>query len=376
MPLTLACRRGERDRGRLVAVELRGRLRRRDVPARSGCGRIARARAIVAVRHCGALQTRANLRATAAATCRGSAPRETTSTAARWGLSSMGRCPTRSAAWRAGRRSRDCAPLQPPSHALTRFCMVLHEPSTHAAHRIIKGYPGLVGSLPPTISALTTLTWLCALFARPGSPPMRRMRRFVWAWAVHLRCGRMPRLARSGACPRTASPARSSRASRRSPGWPTCAPRYRPCGLPADSRVLNGRAAAQGPQREPLLRQRAADDLRADRAHCHVRPLHKAGLAADAAPASQRERSGCTWAVHLRRSRMPPLCAVSYVAKNGFTGPIPASITALTRLALLYAAPPPVRSPGRLVRAEKARCGAGPLARTASPAARRRRSLR
>ena len=40
----LACRRSERDRGRLVAVELHGQLRRRDVPARSGCGRIARAR--------------------------------------------------------------------------------------------------------------------------------------------------------------------------------------------------------------------------------------------------------------------------------------------------------------------------------------------
>ena len=40
----LACRRSERDRGRLVAVELHGQLRRRDVLARSGCGRLALAR--------------------------------------------------------------------------------------------------------------------------------------------------------------------------------------------------------------------------------------------------------------------------------------------------------------------------------------------
>jgi hypothetical protein len=39
------------------------------------------------------------------------------------------------------------------------------------------------------------------------------------------------------------------------------------------------------------------------------------------------------------------------LGKNGFTGPILASITALTRLANLYAPPPPVRSPGRLARA-------------------------
>jgi hypothetical protein len=33
------------------------------------------------------------------------------------------------------------------------------------------------GSVPPTISALTALTQLCVPFARPGSPPMRRLRR-------------------------------------------------------------------------------------------------------------------------------------------------------------------------------------------------------
>jgi hypothetical protein len=115
----------------------------------------------------------------------------------------------------------------------------------------------------------------------------------------------MPRCARSGSCPRTASPARSCRAPRRSPGWPPCTRRRRPCGLPADSRVLNGHALAQGPRREPLLRQRAADDLRADRAHVPVRPLRAAGLAADVAPASMCEHSGCAWVVHLRCGRMP-----------------------------------------------------------------------
>ncbi len=114
-PHTKLCRRGELDRGRLVAVELHGQLRRRDVPARSGCGRFALAHVILALRRCGALQTRANGRAAAAATCRDSALRATTSTAARWGLSSAGRCPRRSAALRAGRRSRACAPASRPA---------------------------------------------------------------------------------------------------------------------------------------------------------------------------------------------------------------------------------------------------------------------
>jgi hypothetical protein len=45
LKLALACRRGERDRGRLVAVELHGQLHRHDVHARSGCGRFALSRA-------------------------------------------------------------------------------------------------------------------------------------------------------------------------------------------------------------------------------------------------------------------------------------------------------------------------------------------
>jgi hypothetical protein len=399
LPLTLAlaCRRGERDRGRLVAVELHGRLRRHDlqndVHARSRCGRLARARAIDALRRCGALQTLANMQTTAAATCRGPAPGATTSTAAERGLSSAGRCPRRSAAWRAGRRSRACAPVrrpaalvptEPPSHAFkrpawyfasharssqghhrlprpSRDCAAddlradrahapvrplraaglaadaahallcervgcsfsvrphasavrdqglgqerLHRPDPrehHGAHQAglpvrrrrrrcglsaasalrtgtlrhrALGENRFSGSMPPTISALIALTWLCAPFARPGSPPTRRMRRSASAAVARWwfgPCGRMPCCAQSGTWTRTASQAQSSRASRRSPGCSCCAPRRRrPCGLPADSGMLNGHAAAQGPRREPLLRQRAADDLRADRAREPVRP--------------------------------------------------------------------------------------------------------
>jgi hypothetical protein len=337
LPLTLALacrRRGERDCRRLVAVELHGQLRQRDVPARSGYGRFARARAIVAVRYCGALQTRANIRATAPATCRSTALRATTSTAAPWGLSSAGRCPTRLAAWRAGRRSRACAPARRPAAAAATPLSAgpCTSPPTHAARRVIAGYPGLVGSVPPAISALSALTFLCVPFARPGSPPTRRL-----------------------LCCASAAAARG--------------------------RSIFGAAAPffvrdQGLGHEPLLRQRAADDLRADRAHAPVR--------LDSGRARRRcgclrhclQRSGCAWAVHLRRGRTPPLCVIRRLDKNGFTGPILASITALTRLVELYAVPPPVRSSGRLAQAERERCGAGTSARTASPAAHRRRSPR
>jgi hypothetical protein len=155
--------------------------------------------------------------------------------------------------------------LQSPSHAFTRPAW--YSPPKHAVCRFFTGYPGLVGSVPPTISALTALTLMCVPFARPGSPPTRRLRRSASA-------------------------------------------------------------------------------------------------------------AGCAWAVHLRCGRMPPLCAIRHLAKNGFTGPILASITALTRLVVLCAAPPPVRSFGRLARAQWARCGAGTSSRTASPAACRRRSPR
>jgi hypothetical protein len=71
-----------------------------------------------------------------------------------------------------------------------------------------------------------------------------------------------------------------------------------------------------------------------------VRPLRAAGLA-DAAPASQQARGWFTFGAVACL-----LCAIRNLAKNGFTGPSLASITALTRLVFLYAAPPPVRSPG------------------------------
>jgi hypothetical protein len=200
LPLTLAlvCRRRECDRGRLVAVELRGRLRRRDVPPRSGCGRFELARAVVAVQHCGALQNLANMRATAPATCRSTALRATTSTAARRGLSSAGRCPRRSAAWRAGRRSRDCAPARrPPLSSLQPFIsrlkapgLVLHEAPTHAARRVFAGYPGLVGSVPPTISALTALTAMCVPTRGGASADVATLREHVAApWRL-VRFGR------------------------------------------------------------------------------------------------------------------------------------------------------------------------------------------
>jgi hypothetical protein len=46
--------------------------------------------------------------------------------------------------------------------------------------------------------------------------------------------------------------------------------------------------------------------------------------------------------------------------QNNFTGPIFASITALTRLAYLYVAPPPMWSPGRLWRANEHVAAQGP----------------
>jgi hypothetical protein len=63
-------------------------------------------------------------------------------------------------------------------------------------------------------------------------------------------------------------------------------------------------------------------------------------------PTRRIRRFASAWVVHLRRGRMPPLCAIRDLGKNGLTGPILASITALTRLVYLYAAPPSVRSPG------------------------------
>ncbi len=73
-------------------------------------------------------------------------------------------------------------------------------PPTHAARRNFAYDPGLVGSVPPTISALTALTYLCAPFA----PPMRRMPCFASAAAARGRsifgAAACLRCARSGAC--------------------------------------------------------------------------------------------------------------------------------------------------------------------------------
>jgi hypothetical protein len=206
----------------------------------------------------------------------------------------------------------------------------------------------------------------------------RRLRR-----ATVLRCGRLHRLPHSGAC-RQRDAARGDRqlgvpvedyTRVRPPAGPPLSPLQPPSHAfkrPAWYFASHARCS-QGHRRLPRPSwQRAADDLRADRAHVPVRPLHAAGLAADAAPASQRERVGGSSSARPHAS----LCAIRDLAKNGFTGPILASITPLTRLVFLYAAPPPVRSPGRRARAEPARCGAGTSARTASPAACRRRSPR
>ena len=59
---------------------------------------------------------------------------------------------------------------------------------------------------------------------------------------------------------------------------------------------------------------------------------------------------GCAWALSAVRPDAS-LGAIRLLGKNGFTGPILASITALTRLVGLYAPSPPVRSSGRLARA-------------------------
>jgi hypothetical protein len=202
--------------------------------------------------------------------------------------------------------------------------------------------------------------------------------------AAVLRCGRLHRLRHGGAC-RQWDAARGDRQlgvpvedhervrlpadpplSSLQPSSPTVSAR------PGTSRAPHARCSQGLYQLPRPSRHCAADDLRADRAHVPVRPLRAAGLAVDAAHASLRERVGGSSSARPHAS----LCAIRSLGKNGFTGPILASITALTRLVDLCAAPPPVRSPGRLAHAERARCGIGTSTRTASPAARRRRSPR
>ncbi len=178
LPLTLACRRGVRVRGRLVAVELHGQLPRRDVPARSGCGRFALARAIdaVATLWCaadpcqyagsGGCDVPQYCAAgdyidcgTAGPVVNGTLPDAIGSLVCRSKITRLcARPPTR--------RSRPCSRHPTPPLSARPGT----SPPTHAARRVIAGYPGLVGSVPPTISALTALTKLCVPFARPGSP--------------------------------------------------------------------------------------------------------------------------------------------------------------------------------------------------------------
>jgi hypothetical protein len=169
LTLALACRRSERDRGRLVAVELHGRLCRRDVPARSGCGRFALARdRCRAPLWCAADPCQyyddgrcAVLRRCAMGDCgtggpvvSGTLPDAIGSLACRSKI-------TRLCARPPARRSRPCGRHPTPLSARPGT-----SPPTHAARRVIAGYPGLVGTVPPTISALTALTRLCV---RPSS---------------------------------------------------------------------------------------------------------------------------------------------------------------------------------------------------------------
>jgi hypothetical protein len=123
----------------------------------------------------------------------------------------------------------------------------------------------------------------------------------------------------------------------------------------------NGHVAAQRRHRQPLLRQRAADDRRVDCAHCHVRPDARPGyrrggacLAAQVhgcacafgfrAAQAGLPRCASAWALCYARPH-PSLCVIRYLNTNNFTGPILASITALTRLAYLYAPLPPCDLP-------------------------------
>ncbi len=201
--IALACRRGEHDRGRLVAVELHGQLCRRDVHARCRCGRLALAHNhhnVIVTSCCAAdpcpyandgqcdvprfcsagdyLDCR-----TVGPVVSGTLPDTIGSLACRSKITSVcARQPAR-------RCSRHPTPLSAGP------CT---SPPTHAARRVIAGYPGVVGSVPPTISALTALTAMCVPFAQPGSPPTRRLHRFASVWAVPFRRGRMLRFARSG----------------------------------------------------------------------------------------------------------------------------------------------------------------------------------
>ncbi len=171
LTLALACRRRERDRGRLVAVELHGRLRRRDVHAQSGCGRFA-----LAHNHHNVYVT----------------------------------------SWCA---AEPCQSASDGECDVPRYCA--------AGDYIDCGRAGPVigGTLPEAIGSLACRSKITSVCARPPLSPSHASKRPAWYFAFHARC-------------------------------------------------------SQGLRRLPRpSRQRAADDLRADRAHIPVRPLHAAGLA-------------------------------------------------------------------------------------------------
>ncbi len=123
----------------------------------------------------------------------------------------------------------------------------------------------------------------------------------------------------------------------------------------------NGHVAAQRRHRQPLLRQPAVDDLCVDCAHCHVRPDARPGYRrGGACLAAQVHGCACAFGCRAAQAGLPrgasawvlcsarphpSLCAIRYLNNNHFTGPILASITALTRLVNLYAPLPPCDLP-------------------------------
>jgi hypothetical protein len=86
----------------------------------------------------------------------------------------------------------------------------------------------------------------------------------------------------------------------------------------------NGHAVAQEPRREPLLRQRAADDLRAERAHAPVRPTAALPRGLDECPS--------------KLAQEPLRCRQLF--GNRLEGRVPPSLLAMRIPGLLYAPPP------------------------------------
>ncbi len=182
-----SCRRGVVDLDRLVAVELHGQLRRRDVPARSRCGRIARARSHRSARQwlcsadpcfqfasdgeCDVPQSCAtgdyiDCR-TAGPVVNGTLPDAIGSLACLSKITRVYALPYSGGALVAACKYTVLAVLA--STCDVAFSTI--SPSQHprsARHvprfgrRGFSGYAGLVGTLPSTISALTAVTYMCA----------------------------------------------------------------------------------------------------------------------------------------------------------------------------------------------------------------------